>query len=117
MKQRLEEVAKGVAATYGGQAEIAFDDNFVPLVNDPDATAMALTVAAETVGADKVRADVAPFTGSEDFAFMTEKVPGSYVLVGAGPGAMPHNPGFDFNDDIIATAASYFCRLVQTELA
>ncbi|ABL68302.1 amidohydrolase [Paracoccus denitrificans] len=117
MKQRLEEVAKGVSATYGGHAEIAFDDNFVPLVNDPQATVIALSVAAETVGAENVRGNVAPFTGSEDFAYMTEQVPGSYVLVGAGPGAMPHNPGFDFNDEILATAASYFCRLVRAELA
>jgi len=61
--------------------------------------------------------DAPPLTGSEDFAFMTERVPGSYVLVGAGPGAMPHNPGYDFNDAILTVAASYFCRLVETELA
>jgi hippurate hydrolase len=30
---------------------------------------------------------------------------------------MPHNPGFDFNDDILPTAASYFCRLIAAELA
>lgn len=116
MKARLEEVAKGVAATYGASAEIAFDDNFVPLVNDAEATAIALAAAAETVGAERVHDDVAPFTGSEDFAFMTERVPGSYVMVGAGPGAMPHNPAYDFNDAILPVAASYLCRLVRAEL-
>ncbi|MCA8879092.1 MAG: amidohydrolase [Rhodobacteraceae bacterium] len=117
MKQRLEEVAKGIAGTYGAEAAIEFDDNFVPLINDADATAVALAAAVETVGADRVHDDVAPFTGSEDFAYMTERVPGNYVMVGAGPGAMPHNPAFDFNDEILPTAASYFCRLVRIELA
>ncbi|MFV0383193.1 M20 aminoacylase family protein [Paracoccus sp. (in: a-proteobacteria)] len=117
LRDRLTEVVKGVAATYDATATIEFDENFVPLVNDSAATEVALSVAAETVGADKVHDDVAPFTGSEDFAFMTEKAPSSYVMVGAGPGAMPHNPAYDFNDQIIPTAASYFCRLVQTELA
>ncbi|WP_172332561.1 amidohydrolase [Mangrovicoccus sp. HB161399] len=117
MKQRLEEVAKGVAATYGGKAEIGFDDNFVPLVNDAEATDIAIAAAVQTVGPDRVHDDVAPFTGSEDFAFMTERVPGSYVMVGQGPGAMPHNPAYDFNDEIIPVAASYFCRLVARELA
>ena len=117
MKQRLEEVATGVARTYGGHAEIGFEEVFVPLVNDPAATGIALAAAARTVGAGNVRDDVAPLTGSEDFAFMIEDVPGSYVLVGAGPGAMPHNPAYDFNDDILPVAASYFCRLVEAELA
>lgn len=48
---------------------------------------------------------------------MIENLPGNYIWVGTGPGAMPHNPGFDFNDDIIPVVASYFCRLVQIELA
>lgn len=117
MRQRLEEVAAGVARTYGGHAEIAFEEVFVPLVNDPAATEIALTAAARTVGAENVRGDMAPLTGSEDFAFMIEDVPGNYVLVGAGPGAMPHNPAYDFNDAILPVAASYFCRLVETELA
>jgi hippurate hydrolase len=117
MKQRLEEIAKGVASTYGGTAEIEFEDIFVPLINDPDATAVALAVATETVGEARVHDDVAPFTGSEDFAYMIENVPGNYVMIGAGPGAMPHNPAYDFNDDIMPTAATYFCRLVQAELA
>ncbi|WP_108258783.1 amidohydrolase [Mangrovicoccus ximenensis] len=116
MKDRLEEIAKGVAATYGARAEIGFDDNFVPLVNDEDATEIAVAAAVSTVGPDRVHDDVAPFTGSEDFAYMTDRVPGSYVLVGQGPGAMPHNPAYDFNDAILPVAASYFCRLVQREL-
>jgi len=117
MKRRLDEVAQGIAATYGGAACVEYDDNFVPLVNDAEATGVALAVAAQVVGPERVHADAPPLTGSEDFAFMTERVPGSYVLVGAGPGAMPHNPGYDFNDAILTVAASYFCRLVETELA
>ncbi|WP_134681787.1 amidohydrolase [Paracoccus ravus] len=116
LKARLEEVAKGVALTYGGSAEIAFNDNFVPQINDPAATEIALKVAAETVGAERVNANIAPFTGSEDFAYMCELVPGNYVMIGAGPGAAPHHPAFDYNDEITSIAASYFCRLIQTEL-
>ncbi|TPE51890.1 amidohydrolase [Amaricoccus solimangrovi] len=117
MAERLEAVAKGVAATYGGAVEIEFEEIFVPLVNDPDATAMALAAAIDTVGADKVDGDARPIPGSEDFAYMVEDLPGNYIWVGAGPGAMPHNPGYDFNDEIIPVVASYFCRLVQLELA
>jgi hippurate hydrolase len=62
---------------------------------------------------------VLPSTGSEDFAFMLQERPGSYFLLGNGEkgdkgGCMVHNPGYDFNDDIISTGASFFSRLVQT---
>jgi hippurate hydrolase len=29
-------------------------------------------------------------------------------------GCMVHNPGYDFNDDIITTGATLFARLVET---
>jgi hippurate hydrolase len=116
LKQRLAEVARGVAASYGGSAEVRFEDVFVPLVNDAEATEIAARVAADTVGADRVH-EMEPLAGSEDFAFMMRQVPGNYICVGAGEGAAPHNPKYDFNDEIIPTAASYFCRLAQAELA
>ncbi len=117
MQQRLEEIATGVAATYGGTAEVDFAETFVPLVNDRAATDIAVAAATSVVGADKVHADLPAVPGSEDFAYMMERAPGSYVCVGAGPGANPHHPKFDFNDEILTTAASYFCSLVTTELA
>ncbi len=117
MKTRLQEIARGVAATYGGSAEIEYDDNFVPMINAQEPTDMALDVARKLVGEDKVHADFAPLSGSEDFAYMTEHAPGNYICVGAGPGANPHHPKYDFNDEILTTAASYFCRLIETELA
>ena len=57
----------------------------------------------------------------EDFAFMLQKVPGCYFFVGNGgpgtPGACNvHNPGYDFNDDIIGPGATFWCGLVQAFL-
>ncbi|MFV0245202.1 MAG: M20 aminoacylase family protein [Qingshengfaniella sp.] len=116
MQDRLEAVVKSVAETYGATATIRFEEIFVPLVNDAAATEIAIAVAEQTVGADKTHGEAQPLTGSEDFAFMSERVPGNYVFVGGGPGAAVHNPAYDFNDEIIPTAASYFCGVVQAEL-
>ena len=57
-------------------------------------------------------------TGSEDFAFMLERVPGSYLFIGNGAGQEPgacmvHNPAYDFNDQNISIGASYWIALVQ----
>ena len=83
------------------------------LVNADAETAFAAQVAAATFGEDRVDLQGPLQTGSEDFAFMLEQVPGSYLLIGNGvaqgtQGAcMVHNPGYDFNDDNIAVGATF----------
>jgi hippurate hydrolase len=52
--------------------------------------------------------------GAEDFSYMLESRPGSYLFLGAGEGAGLHNPAFDFNDDVAPIGASFFARLVET---
>jgi len=65
-------------------------------------------------------ADMQPLTGSEDFAFLLERCPGSYLIIGNGDGeggCMVHNPGYDFNDEILPIGASYWATLVEQQLA
>ena len=57
-------------------------------------------------------------TGSEDFSFMLEQVPGSYVFIGNGDGdsagsCMVHNPAYDFNDDNVAVGTAFWVRLTE----
>jgi len=59
-------------------------------------------------------------TGSEDFAFFLEEVPGCYLLIGNGDGesdghgaCMVHNPGYDFNDKNVAIGSAYWSLLVE----
>lgn len=63
-------------------------------------------VVAAVVGAENVDTDPAPMTGSKDFAFMLEKVPGAVFFAGRSEGANVHNPGYNLNDDIIPIGAS-----------
>ena len=48
---------------------------------------------------------------------MLEETPGCYVLLGAGPGAMVHNPHYDFNDQILTVGARYWAALAEHELS
>jgi metal-dependent amidase/aminoacylase/carboxypeptidase family protein len=48
-----------------------------------------------------------------------QEKPGAYIWLGAGPakeGAMLHNANYDFNDEVLATGASYWAQLVESEL-
>jgi hippurate hydrolase len=83
---------------------------------------LARDVAEELVGADKVVRQGRALTGSEDFAFMLEEVPGCYLLIGNGNGdgsgdghgaCMVHNPGYDFNDQNVAVGSAYWSLLVE----
>ncbi len=63
--------------------------------------------------------ELAPGTGSEDFSFMLEEVPGCYLLLGNSDEdhTRPvHNPGYDFNDRAAVYGASFFARVAETVL-
>jgi amidohydrolase len=110
-------IAKGVAAAHGASVEVRYERRYPPTVNAEAETRNAARVAAEVVGKAKVRDEVGPVMGSEDFAFMLQKKPGSYVWLGAGVDhANLHSPQYDFNDEILPIGASYWARLVEETL-
>jgi hippurate hydrolase len=57
---------------------------------------------------------------SEDFSFMLNSRPGAYIRIGNGDdlgGCQGHNPGYDFNDDVLGLGASLFAQLAERKLA
>lgn len=121
IRRRIHDLVQLQAQSYGVEASIDWREGYAVLVNSPAETALAVAVATDLLGPERVDANGPMFTASEDFAFMLQKVPGCYLFVGNGgpgtPGACAvHNPGYDFNDDIIAPGAAFWCRLVQTYL-
>ena len=118
LEQRIKAIATSQAESFGVSAEVDWKEGYCVLVNTENETNFARQVAMDLVGADRVVQNGPPLTGSEDFAFMLEKVPGSYLLIGNGDGdsagaCMVHNPGYDFNDDNIATGSDYWVHLTK----
>ena len=118
LEQRIKALVVAQAISFGVRAEIDWRKGYCVLVNHVRETDFARQVAINLVGPDRVTLHGPPLTGSEDFAFMLEKIPGSYLLIGNGDGdsagaCMVHNPSYDFNDDNIAVGAAYWAALVQ----
>ena len=124
LERRIHELAEAQARGFGVRAHIDYQRGYPVLVNTPDETAFAREVAQELVGSDRVEPHGRPLTGSEDFAFMLEQVPGCYLLIGngddsteghnGGHGAcMVHNPGYDFNDHNLPVGAAYWVLLAE----
>ena len=77
-------------------------------------------MARDWLGEECLIDGLRPFTASEDFAFILDRCPGSYLVIGNGQGesgCQLHNPGYDFNDDCLAVGASYWVRLAERFLA
>ena len=122
MEQRIRELVQLQAQSFGVRAEIDWRPGYAVLVNDAQQTARALAVAQKHFPAEQVNPQGPMLTGSEDFAFMLERVPGSYLFIGNGadgePGAcMVHNPAYDFNDLNISPGAAYWIALVEELLS
>ena len=123
LEKRITELAHAQAQSYGVQAHVAYKRGYPVLVNHLRETDFARDVAEALVGADKVTRQGRALTGSEDFAFFLEEVPGCYLLIGNGDGSgdghgacMVHNPGYDFHDGNIAIGSAYWSLLVQRYL-
>ena len=124
LERRIKSLVAAQAASFDVTAQIDWKPGYAVLVNTPAETAFAREVAIELVGAGQVTLQGPPLTGSEDFAFMLERVPGSYLLIGNGAGehagagaCMVHNPGYDFNDRNVAIGSAYWVLLAERFLA
>ena len=127
LETRICALVKAQAESFGVRAEIDYQRNYPVLVNTEVETEFAYRVARDLVGEAKVVYPAPALTGSEDFAFMLEKLPGCYLFIGNGDGGigmdgkptsacMVHNPGFNFNDANIGVGSAYWAALTQRYL-
>lgn len=108
------QVIKGQAAVHRCSAEVGFFGNehptIPPTTNDERIYELVRQVSSVIVGEENV--ELAPFlTGSEDFAFYLEKVPGSFLLVGmrnekSGSIYSGHSPYFAIDEGVLPIGAA-----------
>ena len=120
--QRFEETVRGVAEAMGCHVEIDLQCLTPATVNHPE-TAGIVQAAAHRLFPD---ADIDPANfvtmGSEDFAFVLEKVPGCFFFIGSanpekGLDAGHHHPRFDFDEIILPRAAALMAASVLALLS
>ncbi|MGE0717841.1 MAG: amidohydrolase, partial [Alphaproteobacteria bacterium] len=121
VRERFTRIARDMAAAFGAEATVSIKDGYPPLVNDATEAEFLSDVAAEIVGEANVERNGPRIMGSEDFSYMLQAVPGAFVMLGQGGmtgpcGCEVHNPGYDFNDDVIPIGATLFARLVERKL-
>ncbi len=117
LEEGMRRIAEAIASAHDVAAELSYERRYRPTVNSDRETAMCLRAMERTVGRDRVRPDLPPTMGAEDFGWMLERCPGAYAMVGNGTwgvhGRPLHNTGYDFNDEILPVGVSYWVNLAR----
>lgn len=114
LKKRVPEVAKAIANAFRGDIEFEFLSDVPPLYNDPEFTKEIKTYI-ETLLADEYKVySIKRAAASEDFAFISQKVPSMYFRVGlSGPGEKMypvHHPKMNINESMLPIGVAAFCE-------
>lgn len=120
----LEELAQGIAAAYGCTADVHFDTQYKPTVNDPKETQFALQQMRELLGDENVAEPPHGAMGSEDFSFVLAQIPGTFIMLSCSPDnldpstmAFNHSPHVLFDDSVLGKQAAVLAQLALARLA
>ena len=116
---RIREIVTGISRAMGGSAELAYTRGYPSTINTEREARFAAKVGERVFGKNNVFTDAEPTMGGEDFSYMLQACPGAYVFLGQGGGpnnCFLHNPGYDFNDEVIPLGAGYLAALVEESL-
>ncbi|CAI8608404.1 unnamed protein product [Vicia faba] len=109
LRQRIEEVIKGQVEVHRCSAEVEFfgkeHPTILPTTNDERIYQLGKQASCMIVGEENIKlAQIS--TGSEDFAFFLEKVPGSFFFLGCGSIYSAHSSHFFIDEDVLPIGAA-----------
>src|SRR5690554_455991 len=110
---RVRTLARFQAESFGCTYEIREGIPGAVLINSTQETLQAFEIAKKAFGEDQVQFPGPTFLGSEDFAFMLQKCPGTYCFIGNGDTPMVHHPEFTFNKKLLTKGAAYWVALTE----
>ncbi|WP_394939734.1 M20 family metallopeptidase [Psychromicrobium sp. YIM B11713] len=117
------QLMKGIAAAHGLQAEVQFERVYPVTVNDETEFAFARGVIEELFGPERFDLMADPLPGGEDFSFVLNEVPGSYVFLSACSAENPaeaegnHSPRAAFDDSVLPDGAALLAELAVRRIA
>jgi amidohydrolase len=114
----LKALIESVASAYGVIADLDYQRNVPPTVNEPTSTAMLAAAAKQVLGADAV-VSTPQSMGGEDFAWYLESIPGSLARLGTRrPGSAEdfdiHQPLFDVDERAIGIGVRVMAAVALT---
>ncbi|EGC8290490.1 amidohydrolase [Listeria monocytogenes] len=118
MDAEIHRVVAGMEAMFGVTVELTYTNDYPPLYNDPAVTEQV--VASLQKGVGEYLTGISEYdmlSGSEDFAYYLQKIPGVFFYIGAKPkntsnAYFNHHPKFDIDEDALLVAAKSVADVV-----
>ncbi|MBT2552515.1 amidohydrolase [Arthrobacter sp. ISL-5] len=123
MQSAIPRLLKGIASAHGLDVDINYHVGGRVTVTDAAHTAFAAEQIHELFGAERHHSLPAPLGGSEDFADVLARVPGSFICLdatplGGGPdAAFNHSPRATFDDSVLVDGTALYTQLALARLA
>lgn len=124
MKERLVQIAEGIAHSFRAEAKVSFGSGCPTLINDQELSACAITYARELLGEHSAfsvaelnarsAAQKSPKTaGSEDFACVSQEVPSVMLALAAGQPEKgylypQHHPMVRFDEEALVNGCAVY---------
>lgn len=112
--RRMKEVAKSVAETYNGTAQVEMIAEVPPLICDPHAAKAFAGYIKELDVPGQIEIPGIKAAASDDFACVLEQVPGAYIYLSAGfpdrPAYQQHSPDVQFNEEVFRFGPAYLAH-------
>lgn len=117
LRRRIAELSSAVARGMGGDCQATFEVGYPCVNNDATAAEHIRMTASAVLGAENVFVPATPSTGSEDFAWYLQEVPGVMVHIGCGNSNQGiispiHTPTFDIDPDCLPLGAAVLAYTV-----
>ena len=116
--KEVHRIVKGIEAEFGVSCELTYTADYPPLYNDPKITAdVVASLESMEDPAIKEIFEGPMLSGSEDFAYYLEKIPGCFFYIGCSPKGVEnayfnHHPKFDIDEDALLVAAKSVGQVV-----
>ena len=119
LEANLKRVVTSIAEALGCTVDIDYQRRYPATINNPTEARFVQNVVRGSDCGLVLAEDIQPSMAAEDFAFMLEKCPGTYIWLGAGcagdnPGL--HSPHYDFNDKILPLGVALWVSIALERL-
>ena len=118
IEKEIRRIVKGIEVEFGVTCEMTYTADYPPLYNDPKITE-DIVASLEKINDPSIKEIIESpmISGSEDFAYYLEKIPGCFFNIGAMPKGVEsayfnHHPKFDINEDALLIAAKSVAQVV-----
>ncbi|EBF5126295.1 amidohydrolase [Listeria monocytogenes] len=118
MDAEIHRIVAGIEAMFGVTVELTYTNDYPPLYNDPAVTEQVVTSLQKGLGEYLTGiSEYDMLSGSEDFAYYLQKIPGVFFYIGAKPkntsnAYFNHHPKFDIDEDALLVAAKSVADVV-----